>query len=263
MINRNHFTAIVLITWILPLITAFSQPDIYNHQAKNESQNEQDSKKIFQTLTEYSGHKIVIQFTKGESHNHPLMAFWLEDTSGRYIQSLYVAKSIAKGYFRYGDASTGRWKPGPLRRPAALPYWGHKRGIKANDGYYIPAKDSPMPDAVTGPTPKADFILKTNSKHKKPEVFNVMMEINQSWNWNHYWHNNKFPDDEHYKTSSQPALVYKATININNLLPEYIMKPIGHSHWSGKNGNLYDDLSTITTALDIVDEVKIKIEVPE
>lgn len=59
-----------------------------------------------------------------------------------------------------------------------------------------------------------------------------------------------------YKTSSQPALVYMTTIDINNIKNEYIFEVIGHSHWSGANGQLYTDLSTITTALNIVEKVK-------
>ena len=262
MSNINKLVFIIIIIVVFPVITAFISNNTLQ-QPFLQRLREKEPPVKFHTLEEYAGYKIIFEFTKGDSHNHPLMAFWLEDTTGQYIQSLYVAQSIAKGYYRHGDASSGRWEPGPLRRPAALPYWGHKRGIKAPDGYYLPTKDDPMPDAVAGATPKADFILTTRTEHKEYEVFNVMMEINQSWNWNHYWHNDKFPDDEHYKTSSQPALVYQTTININDLQPEYVMKPIGHSHWSGKNGNLYEDLSTITTALDITGEVKVRVKLGE
>ena len=85
------------------------------------------------------------------------MAIWVEDTSGKYIQDLYVAESIAKGVFRHGIGSEGKWKPGEIRRPAALPYWGHKRGIKADDGLYIPSAKNPLPDAYTGATPTESF----------------------------------------------------------------------------------------------------------
>ncbi len=187
------------------------------------------------------------------------MAFWLEDTTGKYIHSLYVAESIAKGYFRHGDASSGRWQPGPLRRPAALPYWGHQRGEKAADGYFIPTPDNPMPDAVSGATPKGDFILHTKTQEDIPKVFYILMEINQSWDWNAYWHNNKFPDDEHYKTSSQPALVYKVRIDLTRIKNQYTLQVAGHSHWSGANGQLYDNLDSITTALDIAKDIKVEV----
>ena len=38
------------------------------------------------------------------------------------------------------------------------------------------------------------------------------------------------------------------------------MKIIGHSHYSGKDGNLYPDLSTLTTAVQIVKSIKVVIE---
>jgi hypothetical protein len=211
--------------------------------------------------TSYNGQGIDIEihFEKGKTFNHPLMAIWLEDMDGNYIQTLYVAESIAKGVYRHGDASSGRWKPGPIRRPAALPYWGHQRGIKASDGFYLPEDNNPMPDALTGPTPKGDFVVKTRTPSGQLRKFRVLFEINQSWDWNEFWTNNKFPGDREYMTSAQPALVYEAVIDLDSNIHEFPMKPIGHSHWSGRNGTLYEDLRTITTALDISKSIKVVI----
>ncbi len=201
--------------------------------------------------------KVEVFFEAGKSHNHPLMAIWLEDMEDSYLQTLYVASSIGQGVFRHGDPSEGFWKPGPVRRPAALPYWGHQRGVQAPDGYFLPTADNPMPDAITGPTPRADFVLLASLPGSTPRQFRILLEINQSWDWNHYWTNDKYPGDEHYMTSSQPALVYEATIDLDHLETDYEMLPIGHSHWSGRNGQLYPDLSTITTALDIAGSIRI------
>jgi len=205
------------------------------------------------------GLKLEIEFTKGKEHNHPLMAIWIEDINGKYIETIYVAESIGKGIFQHGNRSDGQWQEGPVRRPAALPYWGHKRGIKAEDGLFIPTPADPMPDAVTGPTPQGDFLLTGNTSKVPEGKFKVMMEINQSWDWNQYWTNNKYPDDPDYKTSSQPALVYEASIDPASPVKEYTLVPVGHSHYSGRDGSLTVDLSTITTALEIADEIKIKI----
>ncbi len=222
-----------------------------------------DGKKVkvdtLETNKGLEGYNITLEFTKGEAHNYPLMALWLEDTEGNYIRTLYVAESIAKGFFDYGQVSKGKWKPGPIRRPAALPYWAHKRGVKAEDGLYLPTQEKPMPDAVTGATPVNDFIIYTNTGEVKDDQFNILFEINQTWDWNEYWTNDKFPDDDEYVTSCQPALVYKAEINTSSNQNEYPMKPIGHSHYNGENGELFEDLSTLTTALDIADTIIINI----
>ncbi len=213
---------------------------------------------VITTNIDGRGLKLEIAFEKGKAHNHPLMAIWIEDMEGAYIQTLYVAKSIAKGYYRHGDKSTGRWKPGPLRRPATLPYWAHKRGVKEADGLFIPTKDTPMPDAITGPTPKGDFVLNTRTDDVLKQ-FKVLFEINQSWDWNAYWHNNKFPDDEDYKTSSQPALIYQTIIDIEKPKEVYDLEVIGHSHYAGRSGALFTDLSTITTALDITQSITVRL----
>ncbi len=215
---------------------------------------------VFETFIDDRGMALSVHFEAGKSFNHPLMAIWVEDMDSNYIQTLYVARSIAEGVFRHGDASTGRWMPGPIRRPAALPYWGHQRGIQAADGLFMPTQEDPMPDALTGATPKGDFTLHTNAPSNITTPFRVLFEINQSWNWNHYWTNNKFPGDEDYMTSSQPAVVYEAIVDPANGQREIEMTPIGHSHWSGKTGELFLDLGTLTTALHIAGNIMIMIE---
>ena len=211
--------------------------------------------------TNISGLGVAMElfFTSGEEFNHPLMAVWLETVDGEYIQSLYVAESMAKGFFSYGDKSSGKWQPGVVRRPAALPYWSHQRGVQEADGLYIPTTTTPLPDAYSGATPKGDFTLNTRSDKPLNGKFRVVFEINQSWDWNEYWSNNKYPDDPEYKTSSQPSVVYAVTIDPNSDITEYFMNPIGHGHYAGADGVLYTDLSTITTALCIAEAIKIRI----
>jgi hypothetical protein len=206
------------------------------------------------------GISIQVDFLKGESHNHPLMAIWLEDTEGKYIETLYIAESIGKGIFKHGDKSKGEWQAGPIRRPAALPYWGHQRGIQAADGYFIPTPEDPMPDAVTGPTPAGNFILQSKSSNPTPGTFKLLLEINQSWDWNAYWTNTKYPDDVNYKSSSQPSLVYATTIDLNSSSKEYLMTPVGHGHYSGSDGSLNTDLSTMTTSLQIAKSIRVQLD---
>ena len=212
---------------------------------------------VLETYYEGRGIDMTVSLRAGKSFNHPLMAIWIEDTLGQYIQTLYVAQSIAQGIFRHGDPSSGRWEPGVRRRPAALPYWGHKRGIQASDGLYIPEVSHPMPDALTGATPKGNFLLKSHSPANAPSVVRVYFEINQSWDWNRFWTNNKFPGDADYMTSSQPAVVYMAEVDLKQAGREYIMKAVGHSHWSGQTGEMFTDLSTLTTALEIADRITV------
>jgi hypothetical protein len=204
-----------------------------------------------------TGYQIEILFERGKAHNHPLMVFWLEDENGRYLKTLYVARSIGKGIFSYGAQEKGAWLPGPIQRPASLPYWAHKRNIVNEFGNYIPSASRPVPDAVTGPTPARNFSLIAKTGLDVPERFVLKMEINQTWDFNEFWTNGKYPENDEYITSCQPALVYAVLINTKDQQKEYVMKPIGHSSFDGSDGNLNTDLSTITTAMDIAVQVKV------
>lgn len=216
-------------------------------------------KEIITTTPEQINTKLEFELIKGKYHNHPSFAIWIEDLEGNYIETLYVTKYFATGNFGHGEAEKGKWKnePGIVRRPAALPYWSHKRNIKATDGLYAPSPETAVPDALTGATPKGNFTLNTGSKVSGDKMFRVLFEINQPWDSNDYWNNNKFPDDFNYKTSLQPALVYAVTISPDSPNKEYFLNPIGHSHPSGETGELFTNLTTITTAKEIVSKIEV------
>jgi len=219
-----------------------------------------EEKTTLSTNTGGPGPEIVVDFSKGESFYYPLFAIWLEDNEGKYIQTLYVAKSVATGVFKYGKQEENRWITSDKRAPQTLPYWAHKRGIKAADGLYMPDSQTTVPDAYTGATPLTGFVLTSRADSQLPEKFKMMLEINQNWDWNDYWTNNKYPDDENYKWSCQPALVYEATVEMKSLKDSYRMVPVGHSHYSGKTGEIFPDLSTLTTALRIADSIIVRVK---
>jgi len=205
------------------------------------------------------GQEITVDLTPGNSFYYPLFAIWLETADGDYIQTLYVAKSVATGIFEYGKQENGRWVTAPRRAPQTLPYWAHKRAIRAADGLFMPDEKTAVPDAYTGATPKTGFILSSHADEPLPQRFRVMLEINQNWDWNEYWTNNRFPGDENYLWSAQPALVYEAVIDLGSPQESYLMKAAGHSHYSGMTGELFTDLSTLTTALQIAESILVKI----
>jgi hypothetical protein len=220
---------------------------------------EQEGKDYLSANIDGKGPEVILEFEKGKEHNNPSFVLWAEDSQDNYIQTLFITVSLGTGVFGHGDPSSGKWMPGEIIRPATVPYWAHKRGIRTEDGLYMPTKNNPIADAYTGATPAGNFEIRTRLDKMPPESFRILFEINQSWDWNEYWTNNRFPDDIEYKTSCQPALVYMAEIDLKNPQEFYTMKVIGHSHYSGKTGELFTDLSTITTALDIAKEIKLRI----
>lgn len=217
---------------------------------------------IIQSNIDAQGTRLSLEFYKGRAHNHPSFAIWLEDLEGNFIQTIFTTRYVATGIYGHGELESGKWKPEPGEavRPATLPYWAHKRGQLSDKIPDLPSPKNPLADAISGATPSADFILQTKADKILPRRFRVLLEINQAWDSNRYWTNNKFPDDFDYMTSLQPALVYAVTIDLDSDISEYFLNPIGHSHYSGKNGLLYTDLSTLTTALEIVGKVIVKID---
>jgi hypothetical protein len=218
-----------------------------------------EEKTIFSTNNPGKGQEIIVDLTRGESFYYPLFSIWLEDMDGKYIQTLYAARSIATGVFKYGRQEKNKWIMASKRAPQTLPYWAHKRGIKAADGLYMPDEQTAVPDAYTGATPVTGFVLTSHADNPLPGKFKVMLEINQNWDWNEYWTNDKFPGDENYMMSCQPAIVYEAVIDMQPPQVSYRMKPVGHSHFSGMTGELFPDLSTLTTALQIADSIIVKV----
>ncbi len=71
------------------------------------AQNKND-RILLSTNNQGKGQKIQISFTKGKQFNHPLLAIWLTTTDGKYIQTLYVSQSIAKGIYEHGKSEQGK-----------------------------------------------------------------------------------------------------------------------------------------------------------
>ena len=220
--------------------------------------NQEDEIVTITLNQEGSGPWLTVDFQRGDSFYYPLMAIWIEDLNGNYIQTIYVPESVATSIFKFGLVKDNKWEPGIRRYPQTLPYWAHKRGIKASDGLYMPDPEQPVADAYTGATPTTGFNLSAKTDKPIASPVKLMLEVNQNWDWNEYWTNDLFPDDKFYKLSCQPALVYEAVLDPALSGQESIMKPVGHSHHSGATGELFPDLSTITTARNIADSIIVK-----
>lgn len=199
---------------------------------------------------------LHLEVQSGKAFNHPSFSIWIEDMEGKLLHTLFVTKSVATGMYQHGQLTDSTWsnKPGSATRPAALPYWIHKKGELKN-GKLLPNPETPYTDAVTGATPKSNFVLLLNQPKNLPKYFRLLCEINQTWDWNEYWTNSKFPNDKNYKSSAQPSVIYACDVQLDNDRV-YYLNPIGHGHPSGKNGKLYTNLNTLSSALQITRHIK-------
>lgn len=213
-------------------------------------------------VTEYQDSIILnnefsIRIVKGNSFNKPTFVIWAEDMEGNYIKTLFITQSYASGIFGYRMIGDSIWEntPGESLQPAALPYWKYKKGF-IDGKYLIPEPGHPFVDAYTGATPKGSFNFKTRNLDET--TYRLLVEVNQSWDWNQYWTNSKYEDSNAYKHSAQPSIIYSVTINCSDSL--FYLNPIGHGDPKGESGKLFTDLSTLTTAKNIFSSIKVQIK---
>ena len=185
--------------------------------------------------------------------NSPQFAVWLTDVDGNYLTTLFVTRKIATEGWIFNKGN---------RRKEALPFWSYSRGVQYSDGLFLPTKKSPLTDGVTGATPKGRFELKVRPKDL-PDQYIIYVEINHSTDFNEAFPKDAVKGDFHYsggeEGSGQPALVYSAMIDQNSAQVVYDLTLVGYSQPDGSSGALYSDISDITTALDIVKEIKVEL----
>ncbi len=221
-------------------------------------------------LPALAGDQLTISVTPGDHWVHsrtwkgvplktrPQMAFWIADLDGNLVQTLYVTRRVGRQSW-LGGAFTGE-KRDEMRRASALPVWGHARGVQAGDGVFLPTRDEPLPDAETGATPQGGFTRTLELPDDlAPGTYHVFAEINQSLDYNDTWAEGLAEDDPHWSGgeygSGQPSVVMRAEIQVGGEFHYEHLVVLGLGHPSGGDGMVGDDVSTLTTALQIVDAV--------
>lgn len=185
--------------------------------------------------------------------NPPQIAVWIEDTEGHYLSTVYAAYKIA----------TQSWTAaGGNRRREALPHWCHQRGIRYADGLYLPTHNEPLTDGMTGATPRSGFDLRL-TPNERLRRFVVKIEVNHSTDFNDFYPRSVGEGEPGYSGgkygSGQPALVYAVQVDLDSDAREFEASPVGHSSPDGSDGETDPDLSTLSTALDIVHRITVSI----
>lgn len=191
-----------------------------------------------------------------KTKNAPQIAIWLEDPRGKYLSTIYVSHK----------AATQSWSfAGKNRRKESLPCWAHSRGVKYEDGLYLPTKAHPLTDAISGATPNKSFDVKLDPVSSSPlSKFVVKIEINHSIDFNDFYPKTARKGDANYSGgkmgSGQPAVVYAATIDLDSEQTLWEAQIIGHSSPDGSDGKIDTDLSTLTSALNIIKKITLSLE---
>ncbi|MEM6722963.1 MAG: DUF4405 domain-containing protein, partial [Bacteroidota bacterium] len=229
---------------VISLMTLFGLPPFSNvYEWGRSLRGETDLYyKQIATNQQLNGHSLSVEVVQGNPTWVPTIAIWVEDQVGRHVQDLYVSQKLAKEKFINFNHK---------RRPEALPVWSHRRGVQAEDGLYVPDQANLVPDGMTGATPKSNFVLNSKLGTGLTDSVRVFLEVNQSFDWNEYYHEQAFPEDEVYSGPGkvgQPALVYATDLLALGDAGIHGMELLGRAHHSGQDGAIYEDLSTMTTA---------------
>lgn len=186
--------------------------------------------------------------------NPPQIAIGLEDTCGNYLSTVYVTHKIA----------TQSWQAaGENRRKEALPHWCYSRGVKYNDGLYLPTKKKPLTDGISGATPHGSFDIKLSPANILKQ-FIVKVEINHSIDFNDTFPKSAKEGEINYsggkEGSGQPAMIYAVHVDLSCGERVFEANLMGHSSPDGSNGDINEDMFGLTTALYIVKRITVNIQ---
>ena len=179
----------------------------------------------------------------------PQMAFWLEDEKGHFLANIYITYRSA----------TSQWVGGrKVRRPAALPVWSHQQGIQYQDGLYMPDREHPLPDAVTGATPKNSFARELSlPKGLPPGKYVIKAEVNSSFDYNEKYQKDLSESDPDFNAENgQPSVIWKGGLVFGSKRTKVALSPCGHGEPMGKDGKINTDMNGITDASQIVESIE-------
>lgn len=177
------------------------------------------------------------------------IAIWLVDEKGAFIDTVYVTRKVAKKGL--GNRGGGIDDKLGGSRLSVLPVWAHQRGINYGGDNFYPTKDRPLVDAITSATPKkGEFVWLWQPKETLPSgKYIYYIEINKS-----------FDDNEHHDYSwyrGQPSVIWQGSFLVDNQITESEAKIVGHGHGAGIDGKIDPDLSTLTTALNLIKKAEV------
>lgn len=183
----------------------------------------------------------------------PQIAIWIEEQDETFIRSLFVTKKTAENSYKKNlDGS----------RKSSLPIWMHKRDIKNSSGGYWPTKDAPLPDAISGATPKTDFSKNfniSNDEIKRGVILRV--EVNNANDFNDSYHENVHEGSEfnNNNVNGQPSLVYQISLSEKLYGGEFELHLEGSGSASGNSGYVNWEAPEVTTAKEIIKRITGKI----
>ncbi len=187
----------------------------------------------------------------------PQIAIWIEDSDGGMLETLYVTRRYAEQDWR---KTPGEDVPeGGIVRKSALPLWAYRYAERT--GKHV-GGSAELPDAVSAASPKGAFSIEREITGL-PEQFTVCVELNNSADFNEGYPRDSLPGTADYSGgkygSGQPSILYSGRIDSMSSDSDIHLCAEGHGSPDGSQGDLIEELSTLTTAKEIVRAVTVSI----
>jgi hypothetical protein len=166
----------------------------------------------------------------------PQMALWLENKDGSEIRTLWVSNRLARGVW-----------VGKVICPTALPYWISRREIEK--GGWIPSFLKPLPDGITGATPKATLEVYT---HVNPgSEWRYFLELNVSGDYNSTFRSSQPNGNPDPDGNGQPSLVYSGSIQATTGWSD-TAQVVGRTEQMVAISDILPDMEGFTTARHVL-----------
>ncbi len=173
--------------------------------------------------------------------NPPQVAVWVETPEGEFIDTIMITGRTAKQ----------EWRSAPDEgRPESLPVWTHASAQHVGDL-----------DAASSATPEERIDSgRCLSSLVHGARYWIRAEVNHSYDYNDYWEKKAEKGSDRYSgVNGQPSVVYEGEL-VYTAGEQVVLVPVGQGSVDGSNGTIAGTLDGLTTALSIVDAVRVSVE---
>jgi len=173
---------------------------------------------------------VSLTFTYGKELKYaPTYAIWVEDEEG-HRATLFVTNKIARSNWGADRASV-------------LPIWS---GIREQNV-----------DAVSEATQSNKAKLQCNlPKDFSDKKLTLFLEVNASFDYNEYYREGLKRGEEGYNdVNGQPSMLYRAELDPRTVRGQAPVTLVGAGEVMGTDHTVYDDLSHVSTAKEILLDV--------
>ncbi|MEA3286340.1 MAG: hypothetical protein U9Q77_03045 [Candidatus Marinimicrobia bacterium] len=171
----------------------------------------------------------------------PQMALWLENENASEIRTLWVSNRLARGIW-----------VGKVVCPTALPYWISRRELET--GGEIPSFLKPLPDGITGATPKDKLSIYTQVP--PGSNWRYFLELNVSGDYNESFTASQPNGEPDPDGNGQPSLVYSGRLKAETGWVDSTVL-IGRTEQAVVPSMLNHDLVSITSASQVLRKLEV------